>query len=243
MDPRAILDQLLQSGNTLLNQGLGSAQQQPANPGFGEETAPKPLGPPQPPGMMGQGGLSGLAKGALIAGAIGMLLGTKAGRTITTTGLKIGGVAALGGLAYQAYQKWRAGRGMTPTAEGRSSAVLTGAAASERSMALLRAMVAAAKADGHIDDQERARLKAQLERMNLDQATLAMLQKELDKPLDPQDIAAGADSPEAAAEIYLASLVVLDVDNVMERAYLKELASALNLSPDLVQQIEAEVRG
>ena len=102
-------------------------------------------------------------------------------------------------------------------------------------------MIAAAKADGHIDSDEREKIRQQVQRFGLDDSAIATLKSELDKPLDPKDIAAGADSPEAAAEIYLASLLVIDVDNTMERAYLNALAQELKLSAELVRQLEADV--
>jgi len=41
--------------------------------------------------------------------------------------------------------------------------------------------------------------------------------------------------------VYLASRMILDVNDMRERAYLDELASKLNLPPDLVDQLESEV--
>ena len=46
-----------------------------------------------------------LAAGALAA----VLLGTGAGRQVTGTAVKLGGLAAIGGLAYKAYQNYKAG--------------------------------------------------------------------------------------------------------------------------------------
>lgn len=46
-----------------------------------------------------------LAAGALVA----VLLGTGAGRQVAGTALKVGGLAAIGGLAYKAYQNYKAG--------------------------------------------------------------------------------------------------------------------------------------
>ena len=48
---------------------------------------------------------SGLGKGALMAGGLAALLGTGAGRRLTGGTLKLGGLAAIGGLAYQTYEK------------------------------------------------------------------------------------------------------------------------------------------
>src|SRR6185369_6742197 len=46
-----------------------------------------------------------LAAGALVA----VLLGTGTGRQLTGTALKLGGLAAIGGLAYKAYQNYKNG--------------------------------------------------------------------------------------------------------------------------------------
>jgi uncharacterized membrane protein YebE (DUF533 family) len=55
----------------------------------------------------------------------------------------------------------------------------------------------------------------------------------LRRPVDPADVAAGAATPEQGAEIYLASLLVVDETTTMERAYLDELARQLRLAPAL----------
>jgi uncharacterized membrane protein YebE (DUF533 family) len=74
----------------------------------------------------------------------------------------------------------------------------------------------------------------------LDAETVAFFKEELEKPLDLQAVAAGADSPAAAAEIYLTSLLVIDDQDAQERAYLQNLAQELKLAPDLVAAIEAQ---
>ena len=43
-----------------------------------------------------------------------------------------------------------------------------------------------------------------------------------------------------AAEMYLASLVMVDEENYMERAYLDELARQLKLDPDLKTELERQ---
>lgn len=227
MNSRTLLDQLLNSGRQLASRGREMADQR------------LPPAGPERDSM-----LSGLGKGALAGGLLTMLLGSRSGRRLGGSAIKIGGLALLGKFAYDVYKKWSANKPNTAAADDPGTPVgeLPGPAADQRSLSILRAMVAAAKADGHIDAEERAKIREQVQRFGLDDATLAALQAELDKPLDPADIAAGADSVEAAAEIYLASLLVIDVDNPMERAYLRELAGALKLSDDLVTQIESELR-
>ena len=61
-------------------------------------------------------------------------------------------------------------------------------------------------------------------------------------PLDPAQIAQSARTPEMAAEMYLASLLVVDEESYMERAYLDELARQLKLQPGLKEQLEQHAR-
>ncbi|MFZ3203987.1 MAG: DUF533 domain-containing protein, partial [Pseudomonas sp.] len=68
------------------------------------------------------------------------------------------------------------------------------------------------------------------------------LEAELNKPLDPADVARAATSPEMAAEMYIASVLMVDEEHFMERAYLEELARQLKLDPALKSELEAQVR-
>ena len=64
-----------------------------------------------------------------------------------------------------------------------------------------------------------------------------------DKPLDPAEVARAASTPEMAAEMYLASLLMVDQQHFMERAYLDELARQLQLAPALKLELEAQIKG
>ena len=87
---------------------------------------------------------------------------------MTGSALKLGGLAAIGGLAYKAYQNYQNGKQPARRAAGRSPNCCRRRAdtdfnpaqapqgEAEFTLALVRAMIAAAKADGHIDDGENA---------------------------------------------------------------------------------------
>ena len=64
---------------------------------------------------------------------------------------------------------------------------------------------------------------------------------ELSVPVDPAAVARGADSPEAAAEIYLASRLVIDPDHPSEQRYLDDLVQHLKLDAALVSKLETQV--
>jgi len=103
---------------------------------------------------------------------------------------------------------------------------------------VLKALIAAAKSDGHIDTRERGLIQEKLALLADDPA----IDQEVARPLDPADVAAAASSMEVASENYLVSVLAVDTDSFMERAYLDELARKLNLPDDLKAQLEAEAR-
>ncbi|MNH26538.1 Inner membrane protein YebE [compost metagenome] len=102
--------------------------------------------------------------------------------------------------------------------------------------------MAAAKADGHVDERERALIEGEFTRLDSDQELQHWLHAELNKPLDPSDVARAARSPEIAAEMYIASVMMVDEENFMEKAYLDELARQLKLEPGLKAELEKQVR-
>jgi uncharacterized membrane protein YebE (DUF533 family) len=104
-------------------------------------------------------------------------------------------------------------------------------------------MVAAAKADGHIDAAEQANIFAEMDKLDLDADDKAFVMDELRAPLDVDAVAKAARTPEEAAEIYTASLLAIDVDNAAERGYLALLAARLRLDDKLVEHLHATVEG
>lgn len=210
---------------------------------------------------------AGAATGAAATGALGLLLGHKQARRYAGKVAKYGGIAAIGLMAYQAYGRWQAQQAGTAGGapaqhggHGAPSSLPAGATqhtpgalpaprtvdrlgpeeAEPHSRAMLVAMIAAAKADGHLDARERGLLDAELGRMAADHALRLWVDTELQRPLDPAEVARAASTPEVAAEMYLASLLVADEQSFMERAYLEELARQLKLAPGLKAELEAQ---
>ena len=116
------------------------------------------------------------------------------------------------------------------------------AQAEQHSHAILQAVIAAAKADGHIDERERALIDAEVAKLSQDPQLLRWIDNELHQPLDPAAVAGAAQTPEMAAEMFLASLLLVDEQNFMERAYLDELARQLRLDPALRGELERQIR-
>jgi uncharacterized membrane protein YebE (DUF533 family) len=191
-----------------------------------------------------------LATGAAAGGLLALLLSGGKPKKLLKNAVKVGGVALVGGLAYKAYRDWQAGRQpeaagadvpppALPRPEGTVFFPADTQAAEALSVKLVRAMVAAAKADGHVTSAERRRIAAQLPELGLGPEAEALIAEELDAPLDVGRIAALAASPEEAAEIYAASLLVVDPEAPAERGYLAMLAARLKLDPGLVEHLQA----
>ena len=186
--------------------------------------------------------------GAAAGGALGLLLGSRRGRSYGGKALKYGSVAALGALAYHAWQRYQAQQATAVPAGAPAPQPiapqtidrLPAPQAEPHARAILQAMVAAAKADGHLDDRERELVQQELRRQGGDGALQAWFERELRQPLDPAEIARAATSPEIAAEMYLASLLVADETSFMERAYLDELARQLKLPEGLKAELERQ---
>ncbi|MEM9657443.1 MAG: DUF533 domain-containing protein, partial [Planctomycetota bacterium] len=87
----------------------------------------------------------------------------------------------------------------------------------EEALVLVRAMISAAKADGHIDASEQARIEQQIDSLNIGAEEQQFLVEQLRASSDPVAIARLSNGEEQAAEIYLASLLALDLDTPEER--------------------------
>ncbi len=190
-----------------------------------------------------------LAAGALAA----VLLGTGAGRQVTGAAVKLGGLAAIGGLAYKAYQNYQNGKSVAETAATSEPELLpppsdTGfhpsqapQGESEFALMLVRAMIAAAKADGRIDDEERRKIGDKLSLSGMDAEAGEFLASELAAPLDLDALVAAAQTDAQKVELYTASRLAVDPDTRSERGYLDLLAGRLGLPDALVEHIEATV--
>ena len=230
----SLLDQLLKSGQQMLAKKTGAqgSASRDDKGGLGD--------------LLGSGGLGGLLSGAgggaLAASALGLLLGNKSARKYGGQALTYGGLAALGVLAYKAYGNLQANQGTAPQTEPQTIDRVPAPQVEQHSQAILKALVAAAKADGHVDERERQLIDGELNKLNGDPALRQWLQAELNKPLDPAEVARAASTPEIAAEMYIASLILVDEEHFMERAYLEELAKQLKLDPGLKIELEAQVK-
>lgn len=201
--------------------------------------------------LSGNGG--SLASGAAAGALVSLVLGSKAGRKLGKNAVALGGLALVGTLAYKAYQNYQNRQPAGPDTAAPVPAQLPPPespfnptrAPGDLPLTLLRTMIAAALADGHVDAAERAAISAKLGEQvgtgGLGEAE-RFLAAELASPARVEDIAGAVASPEQAAEVYVAALLAIDPDSIAERAFLARLATALRLDPALTPHLEAAAR-
>ncbi|MDQ4134546.1 MAG: tellurite resistance TerB family protein [Pseudomonadota bacterium] len=249
----------------------------------------------------------GLAEAAMI-GLAGLLVGTRKSRGIQPSFAQLGGLALVGGLAYKAYENFRAGRPLidlgggagggqageagqpAPSLQGPSggaagagqqsgasggagspgggsagSSQTTGSSGAGQSgsgsfggfdlpeasgfhpvsqteddaLLYLRAMVAAASADGQIDEAERSRIVKGLNQAGIDPEATRWLEREMANPATVEELSDRVTSPEKAAQIYTAARLAVDPDTIQEREFLRQLSESLDLDQSLKAQIDS----
>ncbi|WP_052401274.1 tellurite resistance TerB family protein [Muricoccus aerilatus] len=107
-------------------------------------------------------------------------------------------------------------------------------------LSIIKAMISAAKADGHMDNDERNRIFDEVEKLGLDAEAKGFVFQAMDAPTDPGAVAALARTDAQKAEIYLVSRMVAEPDTAAERAYLDALAHRLGLAAGLRQSLDAQ---
>ncbi|RVU84678.1 tellurite resistance TerB family protein [Leucothrix sargassi] len=207
--------------------------------------------------------------GGLAGGMASKMIKKKTVKKVGKSALKVGGVAAIGALAYTAYKNYNNKQGNGPSgnppqggaplqqtqpekidvaglfANPEASAFLPSAddkpANDALGLVLVKAMIAAARSDGRLDAQESQAIFQRIESLGLDNEDQSLLIQEMGQPADVDAIINSATTPELAAEIYLASYLAITVDTPEEKAYLSMLAARLQLPPELVVELENQV--
>ena len=203
------------------------------------------------------GGLGGLLGSAALGGLLGTLMSGKTARKVAKGALVVGGTAAVGALAWKFYQKWSGTSGTAPQGQAGEAAPAQPApggwpaelqqtpppavSADQTALLLLEAMVFAARADGHIDDKERANIHNAVESLFPGRDMAQVLDTLLNKPLDPASLASRIANHDEARDLYRLSAMIIDVDHFMERSYLDGLAAALKITPEEKAALDGEV--
>jgi uncharacterized membrane protein YebE (DUF533 family) len=235
-------------------------------------------------GLTSSGALSGFM-GGVAGGGLTSMIASKKGRKVGGSVLKVGALAAVGGLAWKAYQNYSAknqSAQQTTSPQQEPQALANNQTQSmpqtsnqeqhhvahkgaqfdfapariqqkqfeevvddnnpNGQMLLMRAMITAAHCDGHIDNDERQRIFAQVDSMDLSVEEKATLFDELRKPLDLASLVSQVPNAQTGIEVYAASATALDLEHQDSQAYLQALANQLCIPSDLTASIQQQIQ-
>lgn len=165
------------------------------------------------------------------------------------------GLAALGFLAYKGYQEYQRNRsaGQQPARDSEPGGSLgerlaaflrpeqqakpETAIGDQKALLLIRAMIAAANADGEISPEERDGIMARLQDAGAGAEDRSFVEAELAAPKSVDALLGDVNDAETAEQVYLASAMAIDPDTPAERSYLQYLAARLKLDPQRVQSL------
>jgi uncharacterized membrane protein YebE (DUF533 family) len=99
---------------------------------------------------------------------------------------------------------------------------------------MLRAVIQAVKCDGELDEDEKARLMQAMG--EADAREVKAVQAELQRPVDVKGLARAVPAG-LEPQVYVVSLMAINLDQKAEAEYLHKLAGELDLSPDQVNAI------
>ena len=196
-------------------------------------------------GLVKSGVLSNLATGVAGSALGGMLVNGRGSKQLGSV-LKIGGFAAIGALAWQAWQKYQQGEQSLDAAGNQLSThprvleVERGALESQ-SMLLIRSMIAAAMADGHINSGETQRIFGQIDKLEMTAQEKSLVLDELRRPASMQDLVSQVHDLHTATEVYASSLLAIDSSCEKGRTWLKELARRLEIPAVLIENLDNSV--
>ena len=195
-------------------------------------------------GTGGLGGVLGSMMGGAPGGLGGMLGGMLGGNRPQSRGVNWG---LLGGLALAAYQMMgKRGAAAAQSsldglekmmAPGQTVAPAAVAEMQQQALVMIQAMINAAKADGRVDDQERENIMSKVADVGAQE--IEFLQNELAKPLNLDFL--GGIAREMAPDIYLVSLMAINLDSKEEADYMDKLAKTLGLDAQAVNAIHQQM--
>lgn len=219
---------------SILNQVLGAGQQISNNRQQGGINLPGGIN-------LNNDVLKGLGGGAAAAGLLSMLMGGKGGLGLNSKTARLGSMAAIGALAYKAYQGWQSHNagGQSNLHNFQPSHERSAQQAENDSQIIVKAMIAAANADGRIDPSERQAILAEIGQESVE--VQRWIEAQLNNPPTPQSLAHEIGNDKAlAAEVYLASRIISGELDRKEIVYLHELSEALGLEEGLVEHLETQ---
>lgn len=182
----------------------------------------------------GAGGLGGLLNSGMMGDIARNLLTNKKGDFSWIKGALLAGAGSM---------LWSKLSNRIGEANASNPQYARGAASTpdEQAERMIRALVYAAKADGHIDEAEKSAINNRINSMNIGREGIATVQRIMAETVDPSRIALGVSDPHEALELYMLSRAVVNPDQFMEKNYLDSLADFLNIPHDVREQVDEQV--
>jgi uncharacterized membrane protein YebE (DUF533 family) len=199
-----------------------------------------------PPSGGGSGGLGDLVGGMLgggqqgQGGGLGDLIGGLLGGSPQATGAT-GGGGGLGDLLGMAMQQFGGSQQSEPTqgaARVNLPQDLSHEQAEQHAGVLVRAMINAAKSDGKIDAAEQQKIIERLGDVTPDE--IAFVRQEFETPLNAQGFVRSVPRG-MEQQVYVVSLMAIDLDHNAEAKYLHELAQGFGMQPEACNQIHQQL--
>jgi uncharacterized membrane protein YebE (DUF533 family) len=183
--------------------------------------------------------LGGQSGGSQTGGNMGDLLGSLLGGGDAKSGSGLGGESGLGGLLGSALGKYAQVQNpdMPNPAPDETANLPEGLElekAAEHATLIIRAMINAAKSDGHIDKEEQEKIIAKLG--DLSESEIEFLRNEFSAPLDVEGFI-NSIPKEMQPQIYAVSLAAIDLDSNKEAQYLAALAQGFGFSPQFANEL------
>ena len=173
------------------------------------------------------------------SGGVGDMLGGLLGgkKDATSSSTQSGGLGdLLGNLTGNNQQSGGLGDLLSSALQGKE--VNAAPSEEEKAQMLLKAMIAAAKADGKLDADEQAKITQHIGEVT--QEELAFVKEELEAPLDVDAIIKSVPKG-MEQEVYLMSLLTINLDSSDEAQYLDKLAKGLGISAQMANAIHEKV--
>jgi uncharacterized membrane protein YebE (DUF533 family) len=149
-------------------------------------------------------------------------------------------LSALGGLVLNALQNY----GERTAGSGQAKAKQGDAHIDEREAVLLiRAMIAAANADGRIDTEEQERIVAKLDEAGATQEERAFIDREMRDPVALDTLLREVRGGDQCQRFFVASVLAINADTPAEQSYLRFLADRLDLRPEQARELTHMLAG
>lgn len=132
--------------------------------------------------------------------------------------------------------RWNAAPPVAPVSPGPATA----SDSEDIARRMIQVMVAAAHADGTLDEREERAILDKLRTIDLSQEERMFLLDELHHPKEIASLVAGITDPAAAKAMYMLAFSAIEVDSEVERKWLNDLATGLGLSPAVQTFIEEQ---